>query len=291
MPEPNPYNLAPDLNIPLGEPVELVAHAVRSMAIRCRILTTGQPVTFRHRRDEVEGEILTVIPAKVWRFKNTWYMTGELKSKRIDISALNLTPLRLEEMPLDEEEPEEAPNPFNIDFVGPRDPKRYEMENITEIRDETKNYFYSLDYALELSNSGKIEEAQNVIENILTLDLRCLDAHHYLGNQDFNTTKQHLDYRIEQAKCHYEIGVKIGDLSLGSNFTGILPWILHSNRPYLRCLFGYALALWRLDQIREAQEIFRKILRLNPVDNQGVRFILTDIEKGLSWYENTTTLG
>jgi len=35
----------PEINLPTGEPVEMVALAVKKTAIRCRILSTGQPVT------------------------------------------------------------------------------------------------------------------------------------------------------------------------------------------------------------------------------------------------------
>ena len=35
----------PVINLPPGEPVEMVALAVKKTAIRCRILSTGQPVT------------------------------------------------------------------------------------------------------------------------------------------------------------------------------------------------------------------------------------------------------
>ncbi len=54
-----------ELDIPLNKPVDVVALAVKTSAIRCRILSTDQPVTFRTVRDEVEGEILTIVPSKV----------------------------------------------------------------------------------------------------------------------------------------------------------------------------------------------------------------------------------
>ncbi len=71
---------------------------MKTAAIRCKIVTTDQPITFRKVRNEVEGEILTIIPSKVWRYWKTHYMTGEIKSKRIDIPALNIEPLALNEM-------------------------------------------------------------------------------------------------------------------------------------------------------------------------------------------------
>jgi hypothetical protein len=47
-------------------------------------------------------------------------------------------------------------------------------------------------------------------------DLRCLDAHAHLGNLVFDSSAQ-------QAIRHYEVGVCIGELSLGPDFDGLLP--------------------------------------------------------------------
>ena len=70
-------------------------------------------------------------------------------------------------------------------------------------------------------------------------DLRCLDAHAHLGNSVF-------DWRPEEAIRHYEAGVRIGELSLGEGFDGLLPWGWIDNRPFLRCMHGFGLCLWRL---------------------------------------------
>lgn len=176
----NPDHANPTLNIPLGKPIDLAALVVKSTAIRCKVVSTGQPVTFRHRKDEVEGEILTVIPAKIWRFNNTWYMTGELISVRMDIPALKLTPLQLYEMLLWEPNPEildkksEPANKYQKEVYesGPR--KEYEMEQILKVKDEVRNYSFVFDDVIELSDSQKSEAALGQIEKILALDLRWL---------------------------------------------------------------------------------------------------------------------
>jgi hypothetical protein len=62
-------------------------------------------------------------------------------------------------------------------------------------------------------------------------DLRCLDAHSHLGNLIF-------DDHPENAFRHYEIGLRIGKLSPGDNFTGVLSWDLINNRPFMRCMHG-----------------------------------------------------
>jgi hypothetical protein len=84
---------------------------------------------------------------------------------------------------------------------------------------------------------------------------------------------------------HYEVGIRIGELSLPAGFDGLLVWGLIHNRPFLRCLHGYALCLWRLERIPDAQRVFERILSLNPNDNQGVRFCWQDVRSGRSWKE------
>ena len=69
------------------------------------------------------------------------------------------------------------------------------------------------------------------------------------------------------------------------NFEGLLPWGHVNNRPFLRCLNGYGLCLWRLGRFKEADEVFTRMLWLNPTDNQGVRGLIDDVRKGEAWYE------
>jgi len=45
-------------------------------------------------------------------------------------------------------------------------------------------------------------------------------------------------------------------------------------RPYMRAMCGLAQALEQLGRITEAVEHYRELLRLNPGDNQGVRYLL-----------------
>jgi len=114
--------------------------------------------------------------------------------------------------------------------------------------------------------------------NLLAADLRCLDAHAHLGNLAF-------DRDPDTAVRHYDIGVKIGELSLGRDFGGLLSWGFIDNRPFLRCLHGYGLCLWRFGRLREAEKVFTRMLWLNPTDNQGVRSELSDVKEGEARHE------
>jgi len=54
----------------------------------------------------------------------------------------------------------------------------------------------------------------------------------------------------------------------------------------MRALHGKGLCLWRLDRTREARQMFAQMLRLNRNDNQGVRFLIPDLDAGLTWEES-----
>jgi len=69
------------------------------------------------------------------------------------------------------------------------------------------------------------------------------------------------------AIIHFEIGMGITELSLPRGFDGVLLWGSIYNRPYLRCLHGYGLCLWRPDRFAAAEQTFERILSLNPNDN------------------------
>ena len=125
-------------------------------------------------------------------------------------------------------------------------------------------------------DSGDREGAYKLLMDLCHTDLRCLDAHSHLGNFVF-------DHRPQDAIRHYEAGLRIGELSLGDGFHGVLPWGWIDNRPFLRCMNGFGLCLWRLGRFDEAERVFDHMLWLNPSDNQGVRFLIEDVRAREPW--------
>lgn len=84
---------------------------------------------------------------------------------------------------------------------------------------------------------------------------------------------------------HFNVGIQIGKQALGADFDGLLPWSTYENRPFLRCLHGYGLCLWRTGKVEEAKAVFERMLWMNPTDNQGARFPLADLKAGRTWEE------
>jgi tetratricopeptide (TPR) repeat protein len=159
---------------------------------------------------------------------------------------------------------------------GPR--PMFEMEQVLPGEDIDDPFNDPIILSNDLKNAGERAEAGKILMAMCQADLRCLDAHAHLGNFVF-------DHWPQDAIRHYEVGLRIGELSLGDDFCGVLEWGLIDNRPFLRCMQGYGLCLWRLGRFDEAQHIFEKMLWLNPSDNQGVRFIINEVKSKTPWQD------
>ena len=74
----------------------------------------------------------------------------------------------------------------------------------------------------------------------------------------------------------YEKAVAAGRRALGQSFDDLVGefWGHVETRPYMRARFELAETLERVGRVGEAIAHYRELLRLNPGDNQGVRYIL-----------------
>ncbi len=271
----------------MSVPLELVVLSVMEKAVRCRFLDSDRIVTLRPRRFRgvVPGEIITVKPHKQWSFGGHPYLSGEVASSRLDVAALGLTPLRLEAMGAWDPEDEywgEEDDPIEewaepIIARGPR--PAFEMEKVMPRDDFDDPFSGPILESVDLMTAGDYRGARSILMELCRFDLRCLDAHAHLGNIFF-------DRWPEQAIHHYEVGLRIGELSLGDGFEGVLLWGHIDNRPFLRCMHSYGLCLWQLERLEETERIFNRMLWLNPPDNQGVRFLIEEVRAGTGWEES-----
>jgi tetratricopeptide (TPR) repeat protein len=91
----------------------------------------------------------------------------------------------------------------------------------------------------------------------------------------------------------YRKGVQAGERALGKktfeseegNFWGIL-----ETRPYMRARGGLAECLWESGQHDEALAHYRALLKLNPNDNQGNRYLLASCLIKLGYHEELVAL-
>ncbi len=273
-------------DLDMSKDIDLIALAIKGNAISCSIPGKDRALTFRPAGfwEVVPGEIITVSPRKKWRYANHPYLAGEIKASRLDIPALDLIPLALEEKGMWDPkhhywgEPDEPIEPWARPLIERGMRPEYEMEQMLPGQDPDNPDTDPILQAVDLKEAGDYKGAHRMLMNLLAADLRCLDAHAHLGNLAF-------PHDPDTAIRHYDTGVRIGELSLGKDFTGLLPWGRLNNRPFLRCLHGYALCLWRFSRFRDAERVFTRMLWLNPTDNQGVRFELYDVKQGKAWHE------
>jgi hypothetical protein len=268
-------------------PIELVVLAIRKRGARCRLLGSGQVITLRagnlHRI--VTGQIVRVQPAKHWRHAGHPYLSGEIIDARIDAAALGLVPLELHSFdawnPADEYWGEEG-EPLEewaerIIARGPR--PAFEMEQVLAGSERSDLDSDPIIASNERKDAGDLAGAQEILEELLEVDPRCLDAHAHLGNLVFHHSPQ-------WACHHYEVGVRIGELSLGDGFEGVLPWGLIDNRPFLRCMHGFGgfgLCLWRMARWEDAARVLERMLWLAPSDNLGVSSLLPAVRAREPW--------
>jgi tetratricopeptide (TPR) repeat protein len=100
----------------------------------------------------------------------------------------------------------------------------------------------------------------------------CADAYVLLAEEEADT--------IQRALELYQKGVSAGRRTLGEGYfkenAGYF-WGLLETRPYMRAMEGKASCLWQMGRRQEALEIYNEMLRLNPGDNQGIRYALADL--------------
>lgn len=272
-------------DIDLSKRVELVVLSVKERTARCRLMESNRIITLRAGGlyDAVPGNIVTVNPKKQWRYGGHPYLSGEIQSTRLDVQALGLEPLGLSNMGIwdprehywgeDDGPVEEWAKP--IIARGSR--SMFEMEQV--LPGESESDPDPILRAVDFKHTGENAEAKKILMALCQADLRCLEAHSHLGHLVF-------DYHPQDAIEHYEVGLRIGELSLGTDFTGVLLWGFMDNRPFLRCMQGYGLCLWRLGRFEDAEHIFNRMLWLNPSDNQGARFLLHEVKAGIDWEDN-----
>lgn len=270
--------------------VEAAVLKVGETTVRVRILGETDQVTVRISSYDawkiVPGHIATILVGKRWSWRGDAYASGNIQGARVDIAKLGLDPLPLCGGDLDDvadwsepyDDDDDPYTPLWKKFTAKPRPS-FEFDPIAwgslPGMDEEENPTCD---AAELAKAGDYEAANDMLMDLLCKDLRCIDAHAHLGNWAFDSSP-------DKAIVHYEVGIGIGELSLRPGFDGLLLWGAIYNRPFLRCLHGYGLCLWRLGRVEEARQVFERILSLNPIDNQGVRACWGDVCKARTWVE------
>jgi hypothetical protein len=119
----------------------------------------------------------------------------------------------------------------------------------------------------------------------LAISPDCADAYLLLAEETASS--------LEEARELLERGVAAGERALGpepfEEDVGYF-WGLIETRPYMRSRAALAETLWALGRREEAVEHQRELLRLNPNDNQGIRYRQAEYLVALERYEELDEL-
>lgn len=147
-----------------------------------------------------------------------------------------------------------------------------------------------LGWDVDPSESSAVQEAQFIMydawdnpdvktrirlaKKALKVSLDCADAYVLLAEEEART--------VQKSRALFQQGVEAGRRALGEEFfqdeenIGHF-WGIIETRPYMRALAGLANSLWQMGNKEQAELHYREMLRLNPGDNQGIRFVLLEL--------------
>ncbi len=128
--------------------------------------------------------------------------------------------------------------------------------------DEAQSLIYE---AWNSEGPRKVSLAHTALE----LSADCADAYIILAQEEAKSREAALDLY----KKAYEAGRRALDPSVFEEGEGEF-WGIMETRPYMRARLALAECLWDLGRKEDALGHLRELIRLNPSDNQGVRYIL-----------------
>lgn len=119
--------------------------------------------------------------------------------------------------------------------------------------------------------AAKGKKRKTLIEKAKVLDPNNPDVYNLLGDDA---------KKPEEALAFYKEGMERGEKGLGKAYfkenKGDF-WLLIETRPYMRAKENYARALLKAGYSKEALKHFEELLKLNPNDNQGIRYDLIEL--------------
>ncbi|MBI5699053.1 hypothetical protein HZC35_01920 [Candidatus Saganbacteria bacterium] len=129
--------------------------------------------------------------------------------------------------------------------------------------------------AMEYLNAGDINAAKKLLEKAIKIDPDYVEAYvgmtamyREIGN--FKKEKEYADIAFEKTRQKFPV------------WPESMSWDIIENRIYLRTICDKATTSHITKNLKEAEELYRLILKLNPSDNQGVRYLLAGMFAGLT---------
>jgi len=144
---------------------------------------------------------------------------------------------------------------------------KYEDEMSGEFAWGEKRYDV-FDKFYDLEEISELTIAINALEEIIEDDPEFIDAYNSLGWIELDS------FNFGNALPYFMKGYKIGNKLIPAKFNGQIQWGWIANRPFLRAMHGLGMVYLNIQEWDKASRIFKKMLKYNPSDNQGVRGLI-----------------
>lgn len=141
---------------------------------------------------------------------------------------------------------------------------------------EKKNELYY--DAMELLNERRFSDAKKLLIEALQIDLDFVDA--YVGM----TTLYREKGDFEREKYYADLGFEITKKKF-PKWPKRMEWGVMENRAYMRSICDKASTSQIASEVKVADELYRLLLKMNPNDNQGVRYLIAGMYEGLDPWE------
>lgn len=221
---------------------------LNNMGYRTRDLETGKIVSIQSEKDftTVELDTITFQTEKAWEFKKNSFISGTILHSEFLPENLLVPPLAYSRI----------------------------AANTYEFWDYTGYGFYTpgRDPILEAIEMER-QKGYDALTRLWERYPQCIDALVYIGDMNFDSE----ELGRSAFNC-YQGAIHIAEQEIPLDDKATFPWHSIYNRPYLRALHGLTCWYWKQDSFELAEKTALKLLRLNPRDNQGIRYILKDIQ-------------
>ena len=153
-------------------------------------------------------------------------------------------------------------------------------EFIDKDRFEVSEEYYEF---LESPEANDYKESEKILLKLINQDPDFFDTYTVLHEYYLNYGKGAKAYNLMQKGYDRAINLV---LNKNGRFPTSLSWRYVENRHILRIMFNFAALLWLNSDTKNALVIFNRLLKLNPDDNIGARYMIVAILDGVkSLYE------
>jgi tetratricopeptide (TPR) repeat protein len=160
----------------------------------------------------------------------------------------------------------------NYSYTLPEDVKNFRMAMKVVDKDD---YYYD---AMEAMDMGDYKMAKSLLHSALDIDPDYVQT--YVGFVNLYASLKKKDKADENIKIAFEKTIKKFPKWPKEMFWGVL-----ENRAYMRAIQFRADLYWDSGEKEKAIELFRILLKLNPNDNQGVRYEIAGLYAGINGEE------